>query len=105
MSCGAIALAISLWREDARRPETGVRFGCLSSCFTVSAEATERLDRFLADQLGLSRTQAARLVADKAVDVDGKAARASRLLARGERVTSGSPTTSRRARSGPPPSR
>lgn len=53
----------------------------------MSAEATERLDRFLADQLGLSRTQAARLVAGKAVSVDGKAARASRLLARGERVT------------------
>ncbi|HUR92958.1 MAG TPA: RluA family pseudouridine synthase [Gemmatimonadales bacterium] len=53
----------------------------------MSAEATERLDRFLADQLGLSRTQAARLVADKAVDVDGRTARASRLLARGERVT------------------
>jgi 23S rRNA pseudouridine1911/1915/1917 synthase len=53
----------------------------------VSAEATERLDRFLADQLGLSRTQAARLVADRAVTVDGKTARASRLLARGERVT------------------
>jgi 23S rRNA pseudouridine1911/1915/1917 synthase len=55
--------------------------------FTVAAEATERLDRFLADQLGLSRTQAARLVAQKAVDVEGKPARASRLLARGERVT------------------
>jgi len=53
----------------------------------VSAEATERLDRFLADQLGLSRTQAARLVADKAVSVDGTPARASRLLARGQRVT------------------
>jgi 23S rRNA pseudouridine1911/1915/1917 synthase len=53
----------------------------------VSAEATERLDRFLADQLGLSRTQAARLVAGKAVSVDGTPARASRLLARGERVT------------------
>jgi 23S rRNA pseudouridine1911/1915/1917 synthase len=53
----------------------------------VSAEATERLDRFLADQLGLSRTQAARLVADKAVSVDGTTARASRLLARGQRVT------------------
>src|SRR6476661_766932 len=55
--------------------------------FTVWAEATERLDRFLADQLGLSRTQAARLVADKAVDVEGTPARASRPLARGERVT------------------
>jgi len=53
----------------------------------VSAEATERLDRFLADQLGLSRTQAARLVADKAVSVDGTPARASRLLARGQCVT------------------
>jgi len=55
--------------------------------FTVTAPVTERLDRFLADQLGLSRTQAARLVAAKTVSVDGKPARASRLLARGERVT------------------
>ncbi len=55
--------------------------------FTVLAETTERLDRFLADQLGLSRTQAARLVADKAVSVDGKWARASRMLSRGEQVT------------------
>ena len=54
--------------------------------FTVLSDQTERLDRFLADQLGLSRTQAARLVADKRVSVDGKTARASRLLARGERV-------------------
>ena len=42
--------------------------------------ATERLDRFLADQLGLSRTVAARLVADKRVTVAGQVARASRLL-------------------------
>ena len=55
--------------------------------FTILAAETERLDRFLADQLGLSRTQAARLVADKAVSVDGKPARASRVLTRGERVT------------------
>jgi 23S rRNA pseudouridine1911/1915/1917 synthase len=55
--------------------------------FTVLVDTTERLDRFLADQLGLSRTQAARLVASKAVSVDGKGARASRLLARGETVT------------------
>jgi 23S rRNA pseudouridine1911/1915/1917 synthase len=55
--------------------------------FTVAVAATERLDRFLADQLGLSRTQAARLVANRAVEVDGKPARASRVLARGERVT------------------
>jgi 23S rRNA pseudouridine1911/1915/1917 synthase len=37
--------------------------------------------------MGLSRTQAARLVADKLVSVGGKPARASRPLARGERVT------------------
>jgi 23S rRNA pseudouridine1911/1915/1917 synthase len=55
--------------------------------FSVLAGETERLDKFLADQLGLSRTQAARLVADKAVIVGGKPARASRVLLRGERVT------------------
>ncbi len=55
--------------------------------FSVVPDETERLDKFLADQLGLSRTQAARLVADKAVTVGGKPARASRVLTRGERVT------------------
>jgi len=55
--------------------------------FTVATGSTERLDRFLADQMALSRTQAARLVADKLVSVDGKPARASRLLSRGQRVT------------------
>jgi 23S rRNA pseudouridine1911/1915/1917 synthase len=55
--------------------------------FSVVPRETERLDRFLADQLGLSRTQAARLVADKAVTVDGKPARASRTLTRGERLS------------------
>ena len=55
--------------------------------FCVCAESTERLDRFLADQLQLSRTQAARLIADKAVLVSGVVARASRLLARGDRVS------------------
>ncbi|MGH7508707.1 MAG: RluA family pseudouridine synthase [Gemmatimonadales bacterium] len=54
---------------------------------TVLSSQTERLDRFLADQLAVSRTQAARLVADKLVAVEGKPARASRLLVRGERVT------------------
>lgn len=54
--------------------------------FTVLSDQTERLDRFLADQLGLSRTQAARLVADKRVSVEGKIARASRMLSRGEQV-------------------
>ena len=54
--------------------------------FTVLASATERLDRFLADQLGISRTQAARLVAAKSVSVGGAPARASRVLGRGDRV-------------------
>jgi 23S rRNA pseudouridine1911/1915/1917 synthase len=60
-------------------PESSIEFSVLSP-------STERLDRFLADQLGVSRTQAARLVARQAVSVDGRPARASRLLARGERV-------------------
>jgi 23S rRNA pseudouridine1911/1915/1917 synthase len=55
--------------------------------FSVLSPATERLDRFLADQLQLSRTQAARLVAQGHVAVNGTIARASRILARGERVT------------------
>ncbi len=54
--------------------------------FCVVAPETERVDRFLADQLGLSRTQAARLVGAKGVSVNGAAIRASRLLARGEEV-------------------
>ena len=54
--------------------------------FCVVADQTERLDRFLADQLQLSRTQAARLIADKAVRVGGTVARASRVLSRGDRV-------------------
>ncbi len=47
-----------------------------------AGDATERLDRFLADQLSLSRTQAARLVAAGGVSVAGAVARASRLLER-----------------------
>jgi 23S rRNA pseudouridine1911/1915/1917 synthase len=54
--------------------------------FSVLADATERLDRFLADQLHLSRTVAARLVADGAVRVQDSPARASRLLKRQESV-------------------
>ncbi|MDZ4674346.1 MAG: RluA family pseudouridine synthase [Gemmatimonadota bacterium] len=53
---------------------------------TVTADTTERLDRFLADQLDLSRTQAARLVAAGGVQVGEATARASRLLARGDEV-------------------
>ena len=55
--------------------------------FSVAAASTERLDRFLADQLQLSRTQAARLVAAGAVTVNGAEARASRVLARREVVS------------------
>src|SRR6478736_7632684 len=51
----------------------------------VPAKA-ERLDRFLADQLSLSRTQAARLVADKQVQINGVVARASRALEHGDDV-------------------
>ena len=51
----------------------------------VPAKA-ERLDRFLADQLSLSRTQAARLVADKLVQVNGVVARASRVLEHGDEI-------------------
>lgn len=54
--------------------------------FSVVPAATERLDRFLADQLQLSRTQAARLVAEGGVQVGGTVARASRTLARGDEV-------------------
>jgi 23S rRNA pseudouridine1911/1915/1917 synthase len=55
----------------------------------VTVPVTERLDRFLADQLALSRTQAARLIAAGSVLVNQSPARASRTLARGDllRVT------------------
>jgi 23S rRNA pseudouridine1911/1915/1917 synthase len=55
--------------------------------FQVSAETTERLDRFLAEQLSLSRAQAARLVGLGAVTVNDKPGRAGRGLARGDLVT------------------
>ena len=54
--------------------------------FSVLAPTTERIDRFLADQLAVSRTQAARLVADKRVTVGETVARASRVLTRGEQI-------------------
>jgi 23S rRNA pseudouridine1911/1915/1917 synthase len=54
--------------------------------FSVSVSAPERLDRFLADQLSISRTQAARVVAAGGVRVNGKVARASRVLQRRELV-------------------
>ncbi len=52
----------------------------------MSAATTERIDRFLADQLSLSRTQAARIVAHGGVRVNGKVARASRVLERRELI-------------------
>jgi 23S rRNA pseudouridine1911/1915/1917 synthase len=54
--------------------------------FCVTIPLTERLDKFLADQLGVSRTQSARLIADGCVVVEGAVARASRPLTRGEVV-------------------
>lgn len=55
--------------------------------FCVAAPETERLDRFVADQLALSRTTAARLIADKRVTRDGMPLRASVHLERGAVVT------------------
>ena len=54
--------------------------------FCVVVPLTERLDRFLADQLALSRTQAARLIADKRVRAAGAPLRASAQLERGTTV-------------------
>jgi 23S rRNA pseudouridine1911/1915/1917 synthase len=54
--------------------------------FSVLSAAPDRLDRFLADQLDLSRTQAARIVAGGGVRVGGKVARASRRLDRRDLV-------------------
>ena len=70
-------------RNPPRSPELGMEPSCR---FTVAADATERLDRFLADQLQLSRTQSARLVAEGGVTVNGVVARASRKLERGDEV-------------------
>jgi 23S rRNA pseudouridine1911/1915/1917 synthase len=50
--------------------------------FCVTVSETERLDRFLAEQLSLSRTVAARLIADKRVSADGRLLRASAQLSR-----------------------
>ena len=55
--------------------------------FCVVVPETERLDRFLADQLALSRTVAARLIADKHVTRDGRPLRASVQLQRGAVVS------------------
>jgi 23S rRNA pseudouridine1911/1915/1917 synthase len=57
-----------------------------SLTFCVTVALTERIDRFLADQLGMSRTQSARLIAAGRVAIDGNVVRASRVLVRGEVV-------------------
>ena len=54
--------------------------------FSVAVPRAERLDRFLADQLQLSRTAAARLIAAGAVLLDGRPARASAVPERGTEV-------------------
>lgn len=59
--------------------------------FSVVVPVTERVDRFLADQLGISRTQSARLVAGGCVSVDGSVVRASRTMVRGDVVRLSAP--------------
>jgi len=58
----------------------------LNITFCVVAN-TDRLDRFLADQLSISRTQAGRLIADKRVSARGKTLRASAIPERGAEIT------------------
>jgi len=55
--------------------------------FCVAVPETERLDRFLAEQLSLSRTVAARLIADKRVSAEGRPLRASACLPHGTVVS------------------
>jgi len=54
--------------------------------FSVAISGAERLDRFLADQLQVSRTVAARLIAERHVTVGGAPARASLVPARGTEI-------------------
>jgi 23S rRNA pseudouridine1911/1915/1917 synthase len=54
--------------------------------FAVAVSRAERLDRFLADQLQLSRTVVARLIAEGAVFVDGVKARPSLEPSRGAEI-------------------
>ena len=51
--------------------------------FTVAVSDAERLDRFLAEQLQVSRTVAARLIGEGCVRIGGEAARASFVPPRG----------------------
>ena len=54
--------------------------------FTVEADDNVRLDLLVAARLGLSRTYAATLIANRAVSVEGRAERASYRAQRGETV-------------------
>jgi 23S rRNA pseudouridine1911/1915/1917 synthase len=72
---------------DATTPPTESHPDGTPVTFTVLTDAALRLDRFLADQLQLSRTQAARLVAAGRVTVAGSTARASRMVVRGDEVS------------------
>lgn len=54
--------------------------------WTVEEAPDERLDRYLADRLGLTRSQAARLIEEALVRVDGEPVRKSDVVRRGARV-------------------
>ena len=58
----------------------------LETRFSVAVSRAERLDRFLADQLQLSRTAAARLIAARCVSVAGAPARPSLEPVRGAEI-------------------
>ena len=63
----------------------------------VGDQETDRLDRFLASTLSISRTQAARVVAAHAVTVNGKVARASYRPVLGDRIEVTLPEVASRA--------
>src|SRR3989449_11177556 len=98
----------------ARRPGAGAREGgsggrAVSAggqgtviTFCVAVPETERLDRFLAEQLSLSRTVAARLIAEKRVSAAGPPLRASAQLSRGTLVSVTFPAAAEPRRSAPP---
>ena len=71
--------------------------------FSVVPVQAERLDRYLADQLQLSRTVAARIVAAGHIRCGAKVLRASHLLARGDVVTVDIPETEEPRRITPNP--
>ena len=65
---------------------TRLAAGATAVTFCVATDAPGRLDAFLADQLSISRTNAARLIAEKRVTADGTALRASAKPARGTEI-------------------